>query len=327
MINIISICEESINNKIQSTLSSIEGCKINSFLDRDSSISFIDNNEVAIAIMSLDMMDAYDITEYIYHMNTNARFIFIYNDLEYAISLFNSYDSAYIFHHNKLDSIDFINTINAITEEYKGEILLQDELEQYRDREKKYKLTMNEMSCVLNSRLVCFEHISNIFSKSIAYITSPIVAIDDTKLEDCFYNIFSSFCKYYFTNDINYQDEIDLLINMYDNPDTKKYLKIDIDSNIKSRNNLCVITYYVFVLVHLFAEFLDKYRIKIEVLQDSKVYRIDCLCDTKLSDTDLNGLILLYDSAQKSISGLCNKVEYANRDGIFQFRIYLLKNH
>lgn len=326
MINIISVNEESVNNRIKNILSSLEELRLFTFCDANSALDFVDNNDAFLAIISLDL-NANKLDEHFIRHNSNANFIFIYNNLELAISMLNKYDDTFIFRTDDIDSQDFANSIRYLLEQYKYEQFLQDELVQYRDREKKYKYTMNEMSSVLNSRLVCFEHISNIFAKSIAYITSRNKSIDDSILENSFYNIFSNFCKYYFTNEINYHEELEILINSYNIPDKHKFLKFDYNIDVISHKNICDISYYVYVLVHLFVDFLDKYKIKIEVLQDSKLYRIDGLCDARLNKDELDDLNLLYESVQKSISALCDKSEYANRDGIFQFRIYLLKNN
>ena len=331
MISLI-VVHEDINfiGRIQSAVKAMDNIDISSFDSSNEACDYIENNQVDVAVLSLSLpiMNGDEIADIIFSTNPSVKLCFIFDEttFELAIDNFNRYLGSKIYDKNKFIPDDFIKSLSILIENYEAEDKLRTKIDSYREKEKTYKNTMLEMSSLLNSRISCYSRVSKVYSKSIEELCTDIEEHTRIKIENFFNCVFGQFIQDVLVESVDFKKAIDELNESINNKDKQRHYQFIYDCDTPSVNIKENIIFSAHFLSHLFAEFLEKFRVKLELKEGPKVYRLDVLVDTRFGNISTGLLDLLSSAAKASLESICYKLEHISKDGIIQIRLYYLKD-
>lgn len=331
MINIL-IAHEDINiiAKIKTAIKTLDDLNAIYFSSSDEAFEYIEESFIDIAVLSLTMpiMNGDEIADVIYSINPNAKFCFIYdeNTFDLGIESFNKYLGSRIIDKSHFTPDSLSGAISFLYEEYVAEDIYNEQLDSYRAKEKTYKTTMNEMSAMLNSRISCYSRVTKVYSKSIEELCLSFDETTRLKIENFFNCVFGQYIQDVLVESVDINKSILGLIESLNDKESQRHYQFIYDCPLPEGDTAENIVFSAHFLSHLFAEFLEKFRMKLELKDGPKVYRLDVLVDTRLGNASDEILSILCNAASSSLKSICYKLEQVSKSGIVQIRIYYLKN-
>ena len=332
MLKVIIVSENS--NLIESFRVATSDISLASFYiyeDCEEAINFINNNRPDIGIFSLDLsiMNGDELAEIMINNNSEAKFCFIYNqnNIPLALSLFNQFNYTRLILDKIISYEELKKDIELIINEFNKENSLNKELERLKMREQISKDKMEEMSQVLNSRIECYNSLNKAYVNAVRYL---IINVLDTKIDiitDFLGYIFAQYLHDYLIEMPVFEEVIGNLTDNLNQKDLQRHYQFNSYINASNINEIERICFSSFFLSHLFADFLTKYRMKIELKENDTVVRLDFLCDIRLGQLAEDLMIKLKEVVRSIANTLCDKIEFANKDGIIQYRMFFIKNN
>lgn len=295
----------------------------------DDAVNLISNESVDIGIFSLSMpiMNGDELADVLIANNPESRFAFMYDEsnLELAISMFNSFNNVRLIGSSNVSSDELSNIISDISVEYFREDSLSSELNRYREVEKSAKGKMDEMSQVLNSRIECYNSLNKLTVDNIKYLCSKFNNDEINSIIKFFNYSLAQYIQDYLMEEETIDDTKDVLVDFINDTAAQRHYQFISTVNECDNDNCIRISYASFFLSHLFADFLERFRIKVELLEGEHVYRLDFLADTRLGNENTAVFEDLKVIARKILKGICDKLEFASKDGIVQYRLFFRK--
>lgn len=333
MLNVLIISEDSFfMNRMEASLRSTSEYNCHYVDSSDEAMTLISDVRIDIAILSMTMpvMSGEELADYILDTNRSARFIFIYSEeyIESAVDLFNHFDGSMIYERKTANPEDIKQSINDMCNDYLREIKLKDEIDAYREREKTYKHTMDEMTKVLNARIECYHDVSVVFAKSIQCLNLDLSDDDQSKINDFYLNGLNKYIQDFLIEELSFETFIEELQNNLNNTELMKHYQfVNVLSgpieNPLIASRICFATYYI---SHIFADCFEKYRVKLELKENDVVYRLDALADSRLANANLEMVNRMLNVANAALGKIGQKIEMGEKDGIIQIRVYFVKN-
>lgn len=328
--NILVVNEDyNLISKINTSLKSIENITYNCFETSDEACDYIENNTIDIAVLSLTMpiMNGDEMADVIYASNPSAKFCFLFDEksIEVGVESFNSYIGCRILDKNRFNPDEFLKAILYLIDEYEAEDRLNEALNKYRDKEKAYKDAMSEMSGLLNSRISCYSRVTKVYSKSIEELCEQFPEEIRINIEDFFNCVFGQYIQDVLVESVDIQKSIEGLIDSINDREAQRHFQFVYDCELPVGKVSEDIVFSAHFLSHLFAKFLQRFRVKLDLKEGPKAYRLDVLVDTRLGNVSKELLDLLSNAAKASLESICYKLEHGSKDGIIQIRLYYLK--
>lgn len=330
MINVVLITEDNnLIERLEPILKNNNSYNYHSFDNAKEAMEYIENDCPELGIISLDMtvVNGEELADYMIEYNLYAKFCFIFNEnnIENACSLFNRYNKCKLLNDSLLSADEIKNIIENLYYEYTKEADLNKEIEIYRELEKSAKEKMTDMSDILNARIECYNSLNEVIVNSIKFLCSDL-SVESLNLVINFLNyLFAQFIHDYLIEGPKLIDSIDSLVSSLNDKENKRHYNYvtevsDVENLFSER-----ISFASFMLSHMFADFLEKYRIKLELKENDLVYRLDFLVDIRLGNPNKEIFDGLSSVAKFVIKNLCDKLDYANKDGIIQYRMFFKK--
>ena len=282
---------------------------------------------VCALTLSMSVMDGAELAEIVADDNPDVKFIFIYEEsnTEAAVNLFNEFEMSYIVPRDSFSVEKLSEMFDREVKFYNAEENLRSQARLYREKERRYKDSMNEMSAVLNSRVECYSHIIKLYA---ACIDSMCI---DLPKEYAFR--ISSF----FSDELNEFVER-FIISSFEPAEYFKFIADNVNDTAKQRHFQllgadCIQTGELGELIGFVCHFIsfgftanmEKYRAKLEIKEGPSAIRVDFLIDTRLGNVDKEIFDEFCNVMNELLVILCDKCERGIRDGIMQYRLFFLK--
>ena len=331
MFNVISVTEDYyLNSRLKGFFSSSTDCMYHFFDNSASAIDFAEESDIAVAIISLNMsvMNGEEVSQTLYDMHNNILFIFLFDeqDIYKAVELFNYYDDSSILDINNLNLDRLRTTVDRMINKSSCEDKLNKAIDYYRDKENTYKLSMDDMSLVLNERINGYKDISHLYSLSNDFLIK-------SNKTDCKFNVQKFYDKYLYSYiDLNLIESesvntiFDDLEVKYNNPSDFHFYSFENDSVRICKEDINGIYFSIDYISELINEFFVKYRVKINLCSGERGYSADILLDSGLASCSTDDKEVFYKISVNSLTCLCDKMEHATKDGIFRFRLFFVKS-
>ena len=295
----------------------------------EEAVNMAKENDIAICCIDLgtSVLDGGELADIVSDENPDVRFIFVYEEkyTELAVEMFNVYDGSKIILMDNF-SVEELKTI-FVTEakSYDAENHLKDDAKAYREREKAYKKSMDEMSNILNQRVMCYKSIIKMYSAGINMIMPHFTNDEANKVRAFIESRLNDYVEKFVVSEIDFDDFFASDIGKINNTEAQKHYMILGADDVPRDETGCLMCYAISFISHGFCDFMDKYRVKVEIKSGPKAYRVDYLMDTRLS-----GLRREFLEEFSAVIGdicrvLCDKCEMGFKDGIMQFRLYYIR--
>lgn len=285
--------------------------------------------DLAVCTMTLSMsvMDGEEISHIVYDENPNVRFIFIYEEknTEMAVNLFNDYEMSRIIPRENF-SVELLSELfDKEVEFYNAEENLRNEAEIHREKERLYKMSMEEMSSVLNSRVECYSHIVKLYATCIDSMCMDLPKEYAFRISSFFSGELNEFVERFIISSFEPEEYFKFIAENVNNTEQQKHFQI-LGSELVPKNEFGELIGFVCHFVSFgFTTNMERYRAKLEIKEGPGAIRVDFLIDTRLGNYDeaifkefcgiMNELLVI----------LCDKCERGSKDGIMQYRMFFLK--
>ncbi len=285
--------------------------------------------DLAVCTVSLSMsiMNGEEIAQIVADDNPEVRFIFIYDeaDTETAVHLFNDYEMSRIMPRDGF-SVELLSEFfDKEVEFYNAEEKLREQAKAYREKERLYKDSMEEMSSVLNSRVECYSHIIKLYATCIDSMCIDLPKEYAFRISSFFSDELNEFVERFVISSFDPKEYFRFIEENVNNTEQQRHFQI-VGADCIEKSELGELIGFVCHFVSFgFTINMERYRAKLEIKEGPNVIRVDFLIDMRLGNVDeaifdefcgvMNELLVI----------LCDKCERGVKDGIMQYRMYFLK--
>jgi len=332
MINAIVINQNQLLiDRIKPILSIDDNIAFRYYTNIEEAIDFISENHPEIGILSLDMdiMGGDEIADIIIDNNDKAKFVFIYEEsnIEKAIELFNRFDYTRLIENKGLSPDDLLDNVRDLYELVTREDNLNQKVNSYRDLEKASRDKMSDMSSVLNSRIECYNSLNRSTVNAIKFICGNDLIDYQEKVINYLNYTFAQYIHDLLIESPDIVQSINTITEILNDTQRQRHFQFVSDISVIDKEIEEKVSFAAFVLSHMFSDFLEKYRIKIELKENDKIVRMDFLLDKRLGNIDDGLFDMLRGVARRLINSICDKVEFASNEGIIQYRMFFIKKN
>ena len=285
--------------------------------------------DIAVCAMTLSMsiMDGNEIAQVVADENPDVRFIFIYEEqnTETAVNLFNDYEMSRIIPRENF-SVELLSEMfDKEVEFYNAEENLRLQAKAYRDKERLYKSSMDEMSAVLNSRVDCYSHIIKLYATCIDSMCLDLPKEYAYRISSFFSSELNEFVERFVISSFEPEEYFSFIEENVNDTSKQKHFQIT-GSEVVPKNELGELIGFVCHFVSFgFTTNMERYRAKLEIKEGPNAVRVDFLIDTRLGNYDQVIFDEFCNVMNELLVILCDKCERGHKDGILQYRMYFVK--
>lgn len=282
---------------------------------------------VCALTLSMSVMDGAELAEIVADDNPDVKFIFIYeeNNTEAAVNLFNEFEMSYIIPRDNFSVEMLSDMFDREVMFYNAEENLRAQAKLYREKERRYKDSMNEMSAVLNSRVECYSHIIKLYATCIDSMCMDLPKEYAFRISSFFSDELNEFVERFIISSFEPEEYFRFIEENVNDKEKQRHFQIT-GADIVQKGELGELIGFVCHFVSFgFTANMEKYRAKLEIKEGPTAVRVDFLIDTRLGNVDQ----MIFDEFCNVMNSLlvilCDKCERGVKDGIMQYRLFFLK--
>ena len=288
------------------------------------------SGDIAVCSMTLSMsiMDGEEIAQIVADDNPEVRFIFIYEEVntETAVNLFNEFEMSRIIPRDSFSVETLKDMFDKEVEFYNAEENLRRQAKTYREKERLYKDSMNEMSAVLNSRVDCYSHIIRLYATCIDSMCIDLPKEYAYRISSFFSDELNEYVERFIVSSFEPEEYFKFIEDNVNNTQQQRHFQLT-GAELVPKNEFGELIGFVCHFISFgFTTNMERYRAKLEIKEGPSAIRVDFLIDMRLGNVDemifdefctvMNELLVI----------LCDKCERGQRDGILQYRLFFLKS-
>ena len=285
--------------------------------------------DLAVCTMTLSMsvMNGEEISHIIADDNPDVRFIFIYEEAntETAVNLFNEYEMSRIIPRDNFSVEILSDYFDKEIEFYNAEEKLREQAKAYREKERLYKDSMEEMSSVLNARVECYSHIIKLYATCIDSMCMDLPKEYAFRISSFFSDELNEFVERFIISSFEPEEYFRFIEDNVNNTEQQRHFQITGADCIQKSELGELIGFVCHFISFGFTTNMERYRAKLEIKEGPNVIRVDFLIDMRLGNVDE----AIFDEFCKVMNELlvilCDKCERGVKDGIMQYRLFFLK--
>ena len=297
----------------------------------EQAVEMAKEGNIAVCAMTLSMsiMDGNEIAQVVSDENPEARFIFIYeeNNTEMAVNLFNDYEMSVIIPRESFSVETLSEAFDREARFYNAEENLRKEAAAYRDKERLYKESMNEMSSVLNSRVECYPHIIKLYATFIDSMCIDLPKEYAYRISSFFSDELNEFVERFVLGTFEPEEYFRFIEENVNNTEQQKHFQILGAECVPKSEFGEKIGFVCHFISFGFTTTMERYRAKLEIKEGPNAIRVDFLVDTRLGNYDQVIFDELCGIMNELLVLLCDKCERGQKDGIMQYRLFFLKEN
>ncbi len=286
-------------------------------------------SDIAVCAMTLSMsvMNGDEIAQVVADDNPNVRFIFIYEETntELAVNMFNFFDRSFIIPRDNFSVETLKEMFDKEVEFYNAEENLQREAKAYREKERLYKDSMNEMSAVLNSRVECYSHIIKLYATCIDSMCIDLPKEYARRISSFFADELNEFVERFIISSFNPEEYFGFIEQNVNNTEQQRHFQLLGADCLKASELGELIGFVCHFISFGFTTNMERYRAKLEIKEGPNAIRVDFLIDTRLGNVDVDIFDEFCSVMNELLVILCDKVEKGVKDGIMQYRLFFIK--
>ncbi len=285
--------------------------------------------DIAVCAMTLSMsvMSGEEIAHIVADDNPDARFIFIYEEsnTETAVNLFNEYEMSRIIPRESF-SVELLSEMfDKEVEFFNAEENLREQAKAYREKERIYKNSMNEMSAVLNSRVECYSHIIKLYATCIESMCIDLPKEYAFRISSFFSDELNEFVERFIVSPFDPDEYFRFIEENVNNTEQQRYFQLIGADCLKASELGELIGFVCHFISFGFTTNMERYRAKLEIREGENALRVDFLIDTRLGNYDEKIFDEFCNIMNELLVILCDKVERGTKDGIMQYRLFFVK--
>ncbi len=285
--------------------------------------------DLAVCAMTLSMgvMSGEETAQVISDDNPEVRFIFIYEEdnTELAVRMFNEYDRSFIIPRENFSVEMLSEMFDKEVEFYNAEENLQRQAKAYREKERLYKDSMNEMSSVLNSRVECYSHIIKLYATCIDSMCLDLPKEYAGRISSFFADELNEFVERFIISPFDPDEYFRFIEENVNNTEQQKHFQLLGADCLKASELGELIGFVCHFVSFGFTTNMERYRAKLEIKEGPNAIRVDFLIDTRLGKVDPDIFDEFCSVMNELLVLLCDKVERGEKDGIMQYRLFFVK--
>ncbi len=285
--------------------------------------------DIAVCALTLSMsvMSGEEITHIVAEENPDARFIFIYEETntETAVKLFNEYEMSLIIPRDTVSVETLSEMFDKEVEFYNAEENLREQAKIYRDKERIYKNSMDEMSQVLNSRVECYSHIIKLYATCIESMCMDLPKEYAFRISSFFSDELNEFVERFIVSPFDPDEYFRFIEANVNNTEAQRHFQLIGADCLKASELGELIGFVCHFISFGFTTNMERYRAKLEIREGENALRVDFLIDTRLGNYDKDIFDEFCNIMNELLVILCDKVERGVRDGIMQYRLFFIK--
>ncbi len=286
-------------------------------------------SDIAVCAMTLSMsvMNGDEIAQVVADDNPNVRFIFIYEETntELAVNMFNFFDRSFIIPRENFSVETLKEMFDKEVEFYNAEENLQREAKAYREKERLYKDSMNEMSIVINSRVECYSHIIKLYATCIDSMCIDLPKEYARRISSFFADELNEFVERFIISSFNPEEYFGFIEKNVNNTEQQRHFQLLGADCLKASELGELIGFVCHFISFGFTTNIERYRAKLEIKEGPNAIRVDFLIDTRLGNVDVDIFDEFCSVMNELLVILCDKVEKGVKDGIMQYRLFFIK--
>ena len=287
------------------------------------------SGDIAVCSMTLSMsiMDGEEIAQIVAEDNPDARFIFIYEEVntETAVNLFNEYEMSRIIPRESFSVETLKDMFDKEIEFYNAEENLRRQAKAYREKERLYKNSMNEMSSVLNSRVDCYSHIIRLYATCIDSMCIDLPKEYAFRISSFFSDELNEYVERFIVSSFEPEEYFKFIEENVNNTEQQRHFQLTGAELVPKDEFGELIGFVCHFISFGFTTNMERYRAKLEIKEGPSAIRIDFLIDMRLGNVDEAIFDEFCNVMNELLVILCDKCERGQRDGILQYRLFFLK--
>lgn len=287
------------------------------------------SGDIAVCSMTLSMsiMDGEEIAQIVADDNPDVRFIFIYEEVntETAVNLFNEFEMSRIIPRDSFSVETLKDMFDKEIEFYNAEENLRRQAKAYREKERLYKDSMNEMSSVLNSRIDCYSHIIRLYATCIDSMCIDLPKEYAHRISSFFSDELNEFVERFIVSPFEPEEYFRFIEDNVNNTQQQRHFQLT-GAELVPKNEFGELIGFVCHFISFgFTTNMERYRAKLEIKEGPSAIRVDFLIDMRLGNVDEDIFAEFCTVMNELLVILCDKCERGQRDGILQYRLFFLK--
>ena len=191
-----------------------------------------------------------------------------------------------------------------------------------------YLRPMDEMSSILNERLIGYDNVIKVFKKSIHFILNSSDEVLKS-IDNYVDNIINDYIQLFMTNEPSVSSYYEKISESFNDPEGRKYFKFVHDESEVSDDIKCDLLFVLNVITKYFDTFYQYYRGKVTVsaLEDSDfAYEINALYEVRKNQ----GLTDIYNYVMCIVNNILKlhtlNCKYGQKNSILQFKAVVGQN-
>lgn len=285
----------------------------------DAAIDILDTHEVALFIMpyNFDVLSGNEMIEIVLDHNPKAQIIVLFKDKD----LSDVVRSHNVYHLCQLICEDFfkVEDLPAVLDMgfriYNREEDLKSFELNFRQKEDTYKKAFVKMSSLLNDRTLSYGYIKDLLTETVRFSNNDTADYID--------NLFKEYIQLFLLKDYESEEYFRTLSENYSNSSECKYLKIENNCTQNISNN---ILFGIYTATSFIYDFYKKYRAKIELNEQNGNILLNIVFEAepvKVLSSNYDSLPVILEHI---LAILSDKILYATKDKIVQYRLMYKKN-
>lgn len=285
----------------------------------DEAIEILDSHEIALFIMpyNFDVLSGNEMIEIVLDHNPKAQIIVLFKDkdLNEVVKSHNVYHLCQLICEDFFKIEDLSSVLDMGFKIYNREDDLKSFECNFRQKEDSYKKAFAKMSSLLNDRALSYAYIKDLLVET--------VKLSNSDPADYIESLLKEYIQLYLLKDYGFEEYFEMISESCSNPSENKYLKIENNCIGEINNN---ILFGIYTATRFIYDFYKKYRAKIELTEQNSNILLNIVFEAvpsaDLSVSYDNLLVML----EHILAALSDKILYATKDKIVQYRLMYKKN-
>ncbi|MCR5301717.1 MAG: hypothetical protein K6E49_04690 [Lachnospiraceae bacterium] len=316
-------------DRIRAGFSDKPGCEYVYASTSEEAVEISKDGDIAVCAMTLSMsiMDGEEIAQIVADDNPDVRFIFIYEEAntETAVGLFNEFEMSGIIPRESFSVETLKDMFDRQIEFYNAEDNLRRRAKAYREKERLYKASMNEMSSVLNSRVDCYSHIIKLYATCIDSMCIDLPKEYAHRISSFFSDELNEYVERFIVSPFEPEEYFKFIEDNVNNTSQQKHFMLTGAESVPKNEFGELIGFVCHFISFGFTTNMERYRAKLEIKEGPSVIRVDFLIDMRLGNVDEDIFNEFCKVMNELLVMLCDKCERGQKDGILQYRLFFVK--
>lgn len=295
------------------------------FTDKsDEAHSIIKDNDIVVAIIDYDTLKerAVNLCEEVIEANSDVGIILVFNhsDTIDVLGLYNRLNIYGLICKGFVDYNELPGMIHSYISEYYRFRNDDDSGVDYNQLRDLYLKPMQEMSSILNERLLGYSNITDIFRKCFGFVINtsdaPLKAI-----EAFVDRIINDYINIFMTREPDINAYLARILKNCNKEQEKKYFKIDGEITDLSKDVGCNVLFVIVVITSCFEVFYPHYRGKISIVNSNSCVELNTIYEVRKNHDFKNIYKYIMSIVNNIVNEYSSGVKNGVKDNIIQYRV------